>query len=822
MLLRGINISNFQAGNVKISQLYIKLDKKLILKAKNIYLKSSKNNSDKFNPAILAGLSTKIYFLNLLFKQIELDTLKIGDKNILLSYDGSRLFVDTDTLRASLSLQKQDNEHIDFIDIKSLSLKDFDLNLKGTASIEALKERFKFNGEFKSYEISGKISAELHFSELKYKIYDTSASEIKEFMDAIELKAGLNHEIREWIDGNIKAKHYSLESLSARANLKSKNLYLNEIKARLKADNLSVKFNNSLPPATAKSVDIELKGGKLDFSLHEPKYQSHELSSSSLFIHDIFNNKAGLVLNIRTNAPFKDDIKSILKAYDINVPLFQNSGNLSTNLTIKMAFEPFNVVAFGEFEATKSELNIGKMSLTVKKARVSLNKNSTLLINAKGASLGFLEADIKADVDLRQDRANLNAQNLNLNIADIIILKDKQVSAALRFSDGLTKLEVPQYGVKLDTGKGLKIELNSKNVLEYFSLKDTLGIHDFKSIHVASDNLSSYEIRVNEAGFKLPLLLNGAAYDTASFDISLKNDKVNAKTSDGKLRLEYANNTANIWLNGLDVDAKELLNDKEKSNPSDKVMLKIIGKDSNLVTKNGTLEFSSYEIIKNGASINLNASPKYSGSIRLNKNATSWHLAASNLTAASVNSLGLKDSFDDGSFDLVASGSNEDHFKGELNAKNTYLKDYVFYQKLLSFIDTIPSLLSLKTPDFNEKGFKVNSGKVRFNKDGDELKFDAIYLSGTSSDLLGNGSINLKTDALNFTLELRFLKAVSNTIGQIPLLGHIILGKDRSLSTVIKVSGTTSEPTYETQVLTDTLLSPFKLIRNIISAPFNF
>lgn len=819
MLLRGISISSFETNGIKISQLYIKLDKKLILKTKSIELTNAKNNSE-FNLSSLAGLSTKIYFLNLLFKQIELDSVKIGDKNVHLNYDGSRLYVDTDVLNAKLSLKKQENEKIDFIKVENLTLKDFNLSLSGIASIEALKEKFAFSGEFKSYEINGKIDATLHFNELKYKIYNANATSIKDFMDAIELKTGLSHDIREWIQGNILAQNYILKSLEGRVNLKTKNFYLNELKAQAILEGLSVKFEKTLPSATAKSTAITLKNSRLDFSLNSPKYNGNDLNGTSVFIHDIFGDDAGLVLDIRINALFNKDIKTLLKAYDINVPITQYLGKTDTNLTLNISFDPFDISSFGRFQTQNSALNIAGVNLNVKKADIVLNKNSTLLIDADTVDMGFLKTNLKATLDLKQDKATLQAKNLNLNIADLVILKEENADAFINFSGDSAYIEVPKYGFEMNAGKNLQIKLNSNLVLDHFSLTKSLGLSDFKSIEILSDDFDAYNISVNEASFNLPLLLNGAPYNLASFNIQVKKDSLSAKSDDEKLSLEYKNDTATVWLNGLDVDTNALLKSKDEN--TGKVILKIIGKNSALITKSGLLELKSYNLSKNGANVTLSASPKYSGMVKFNQNTNSWHLVASDVAARSINSLISKDSFEDGSFNLVVSGSNEEHFKGELDIKDTYLKDYVFYQKLLSFIDTIPSLLSLKTPDFNKKGFKVNNGKVRFKRNKDKLEFEGIYLSGTSSDLLGSGSLDIKTQAIDFTLELRFLKAVSNTIGQIPLVGYIFLGKDRSLSTVIKINGTMSEPTYQTQVLTDTLLSPFKLIRNIISAPFNF
>ena len=100
------------------------------------------------------------------------------------------------------------------------------------------------------------------------------------------------------------------------------------------------------------------------------------------------------------------------------------------------------------------------------------------------------------------------------------------------------------------------------------------------------------------------------------------------------------------------------------------------------------------------------------------------------------------------------------------------------------------------------------------------IEFLAIEMIGTSADIGGRGTIDLKSKKINIDLELKLLKDASSIIDKIPLVNQIILGKDRSLSTVIAIRGTTDKPEYSTQILQDALLSPLKIIRNVIQAPF--
>ena len=76
------------------------------------------------------------------------------------------------------------------------------------------------------------------------------------------------------------------------------------------------------------------------------------------------------------------------------------------------------------------------------------------------------------------------------------------------------------------------------------------------------------------------------------------------------------------------------------------------------------------------------------------------------------------------------------------------------------------------------------------------------------------------SNLIDITLELKLLKDASSIIDKIPLVNYILLGKDKSISTIIKISGTIDEPIIKTQVVTDVLKTPFNIIKNTLTLPF--
>jgi len=77
-----------------------------------------------------------------------------------------------------------------------------------------------------------------------------------------------------------------------------------------------------------------------------------------------------------------------------------------------------------------------------------------------------------------------------------------------------------------------------------------------------------------------------------------------------------------------------------------------------------------------------------------------------------VNNLFGKDIFENGSFEFRIDGNNTQYFDGTFIAKNTTIKGISFYNNLMAFMHTIPSLITFKNPGFNESGYKVDNAFI--------------------------------------------------------------------------------------------------------------
>ncbi|EIR8128051.1 DUF3971 domain-containing protein, partial [Campylobacter jejuni] len=130
VLKNGIVISSIQFDFLKLEQLYIKLDKKLIVRAKNITINETQNSeissqthsSDNASTEILK-ITKNLKYLYTFVEEIDIQNLNIKDNHVRILFKDNEFFIDNDLLFLKLTLQRQNKELI--ADIKKLLLKDY-------------------------------------------------------------------------------------------------------------------------------------------------------------------------------------------------------------------------------------------------------------------------------------------------------------------------------------------------------------------------------------------------------------------------------------------------------------------------------------------------------------------------------------------------------------------------------------------------------------------------------------------------------------------------------------------------------------------------
>jgi hypothetical protein len=162
---------------------------------------------------------------------------------------------------------------------------------------------------------------------------------------------------------------------------------------------------------------------------------------------------------------------------------------------------------------------------------------------------------------------------------------------------------------------------------------------------------------------------------------------------------------------------------------------------------------------------------------------------------------------------------NDKKLLGGIEIDNATAKGFALYNNILSFLNTIPAIVTFNSPGFNAKGFKVNHGEIHFEKEKNIINFKQIKLKGSSSNILGSGYVDLEKNSINLTLRIFLLKDIGTIISSVPIAGYLLLGDDGSLTTTIAINGDLNDPDINIELGKDIIMAPINIIKRTILSP---
>jgi hypothetical protein len=286
---------------------------------------------------------------------------------------------------------------------------------------------------------------------------------------------------------------------------------------------------------------------------------------------------------------------------------------------------------------------------------------------------------------------------------------------------------------------------------------------------------------------------------------------------DGRLR--YDGKADILFLHHLNINAKKMLDQTSRraaSSSSDRLHIK--GEQSLIRYEKYVLMTDKFDFRSSGKNTTFIAT-KDGDSVHVELNGNMLVVRADRIKAPMLRALihfgGLKG----GRYSLDLRGNIKKTLRGIITIKGGVVSSFKTYNNMIALFNTVPSLATLSNPGFSKQGFEVRSGRIEFRIVGERVYFDMIYIDGKSAAISGKGTVSTRNGAINMDLAVRTARGIGKLIGSLPVVGYILMGKDKSITTGVKVTGTLENPKVETHVVLETLLSPFKMFVRTIKSP---
>ncbi len=848
LLSDGFRIERISIANVKIGGLYLKLDKKLILEINHIDLSQVKSSASS-QPPNLNDITQIIRYavsLSSFFQKLELKKIDFDKESYFVHFDGNSFKVNIPYILADFRLENAENDIM--LDIRMLKVKQEDLVIKGKILYYEKGDIFAFDLE--SYINNKKDNVISYQGETDFKYLSVVLDSTK--LDSIDILAPyikmLDLDVYEWMferadfdsvtinRAYLYTKHFNAKNIDKVIN---DNLYANGI-----VQNVRLKFDDNLSEITAPSVVVIFDRGKLSFLTKEAEYEGDsattKVSRANVELSDFLAPQTLLSINLNLSSTLLDNnILSILRNYDINLPLLQkngvNSGILAVDILLPTKKFETKASARGNIKIKDSTLEIAGLDLQVDSANITLSED---LVEIDKSSIRFNdilqgEANLKVDTSKKTIALHLLPQIFSIKSgeSEIVNLNKIPLTASMDFSNDfyakITPLDIA-INAKNDT---ISINANIANLLPYVPILTNLDIkngvinleipqaRDFVALNARLDKLN-YPI----------YYLNKNRLTSLQIDGVINKDEILLKDNSNKISLKITPQSSEFDLNISDkfIDINEILDSKiplfadmfsENATTSTQENSSFLIEGDNLhiglFGYNIPLEEAMLKTTRNGFIAN---GKNKNGIANIILDNETIQVEANNFNADFINGVFEKDIVSGGTFGVFGIYRNN-RFVGDVSIFDTSVKEMAALQNILSFIDAIPSLVVFKLPGFSSSGYEIDEANIRIGLDSEYIALENIDINGSSVDISGNGVVDLKTHDVNIRLELSTIKSLSTILNKIPIIGFLLLGEDGKITTDLTITGTIESPKTEISLLEDAAKTPLNILKRVFS-PF--
>ncbi|NHA63782.1 DUF3971 domain-containing protein [Helicobacter pylori] len=380
-------------------------------------------------------------------------------------------------------------------------------------------------------------------------------------------------------------------------------------------------------------------------------------------------------------------------------------------------------------------------------------------------------------------------------------------------------------------------------IMKYFALEDG-------SLEVSTSDFVNIDFFAKDLKITLPIYhSNGKQFDSLSLFGSINKDEISVYTPSKSISIKVKGDQKDITLNNIDLSIDDFLDSKmpaiaglfskeRKEKPSSKeiqdedifisakqryekahkiipISTRIHARDVVLIYKKMPFPLENLDIVAQDDRVKIDGNYK-NAMIMADLVHGALYLKAHNFSGDYINTILQKDFVEGGLFTLI--GALEDQvFNGELKFQNTSLKNFALMQNMINLINTIPSLIVFRNPHLGANGYQIKTGSVVFGITKEYLGLEKIDLVGKTLDIAGNGIIELDKNKLDLNLEVSTIKALSNVLNKIPIVGYLILGKEGKVTTNVNVKGTLDNPKTKVTLASDIIQAPFKILRRIFT-----
>ena len=457
-------------------------------------------------------------------------------------------------------------------------------------------------------------------------------------------------------------------------------------------------------------------------------------------------------------------------------------------------------------------------------------------------------------VTLRDDWLSVNSSGIDLNKS-----VSAGISGRINLSNGAGSLQLDDIRIADDTGSVLfsvrqktKVNIVNRQNAQQFNVPAlgiginvkragawTLKINDFGKLHSHSPWMQKYKLHkgwlsVSSRDGSLPYSIMGELnYPEALL--------VNGNTAVHDYHFDGLYNGQSTHLN-INNHSKVEIKDTVTVNSSDigfnlPAILSTINHSGN---KNSTTEVrksplfsltatNSFIYISDGSRllaerIDVSISDsEINGDLRYGNGIASLNLADNKLSVIGsgldhrfVSALLSRADIKKGTMEFKISGDLND-LSGVFRIEDSVLVNFKTLNNILAFVNTVPSLLTFKVPDYSQKGLPAQEITGALEYRDKVMTIKSARIDSIELDVHGEGAVNLNDNSIDMTFNL--ITGAHKNVSRIPLIGFVISGKEKRPSVTLTVKGQLDKPEIQHTAFKEVATYPFQVLKRTVTLP---
>ena len=574
------------------------MDKKLILEIKNIEYKSKKSASENTLEDLKKNLSMLPNILKM-FQSINIERLKIEDNEFTIVLNNEDLYLDNKFINISSKLDISSSQVV--LNLHSIYFKELELVLDGKLKIDYFKEKMNYFGTAYYGDIQSNINLEMDKKLAKFYLN----SEVFENLKFLKKFINLPPIAEEWMYDNVEGE-FKLKEFYGEFDLEKNQIIEESLVGKAQINSAKIRFHKDVDIIETKSLDVSFKNNKLQLDLIEPIFKGKKLDGSYVAIHNIASSQEGEVeVNIKAESKLDKDILDILKAYKINLPLLQKSGNTQAELLLIFPYSSNKtIITKGTFLISDAEIFIKDFVFSSKSAEVILDGSIVEVKNADFKHKNMIDAIVNLSIDTKtlksQGTADIKSFLIGENDEKIVHIQNKKTPITLDFNKE-TNIELKELATKIRISDLVYVDITSlSKIYPYSKLLKDISIKDGNILlSIKDDKNISFDAKIK--GLEFPIQKNGKSIEELDIKGLIQDKNISISSNDENIRVEIKDELK-IYLKNLDI----VINNQTKNQKITKEM-KVLLANCKLKVNDEIYEIKQGNVLLKKEQINFDA-----------------------------------------------------------------------------------------------------------------------------------------------------------------------------------------------------------------------